>query len=947
MKKFTLVLSVVFLSAIMFSQSRYKMQSNVTAKDYQANTIIIKVKEGLRSMCTEEAVNIPDLQRSFSAIGVTTITKKFRNEQPPKEKYNKHGLKLADLSLIYECKYAGSLSIEKAINTLLSSNTLVYAEPHFIPVTTYTPNDPQATPAGQYHLGRISAYNAWNISKGDTNVIIGITDTGTELTHSDLQGNIKYNYVDPINGIDDDGDGYVDNFNGWDLGMNDNNPTWEGSSHGVHVCGIAAATTDNNNGIAGVGFKCKFLPVKIADATGALIAAYEGIKYAADHGCKVINCSWGGAGGGSYGQDVCAYASVNKDAVVIAAAGNTSKEELFYPAAYDYVMAVVNTQANDMVNTTSTYGYFADVSAPGTNINSTWPTNGYTLLTGTSMSSPCTAGAVAVVRSYYPSFSGLQACERVKTTTDNNYTLPINNQPGRKDKLGTGRINLERALTDPLSPSVVYNHLVYNDRNDSIFNTGDTIRIGGLFTNYLAPTTALAGTVVTSNTGVVPLSNTISIGALAMMATLSNTATPFAFKLAGTFTPNTSVDFTLTLNDGSYTSRTYFSVIVDFDYINITVNNVFTTATSKGKIFYSGDGQANGLGFLYKGANLIYDGGLMVGANDTMVSSCIRGTTAGATDNDFKITTNIAEMKIGEKSNFDTYCKYTDSNYVDIIGKRKMGVSIDQRTWAWNSAPDKKYVIWEYLIKNNSVNTYTAFYAGICADWDIDATSSANTYSLNKSAYDATNKMGYSWCTNPGGKYAGIKLLTSFAPPNFYALDNVSGGGGGIDAYSSGFSTSNKYITLSTSRLSSGNISPTGNDVMDVMSSGPYNLAPGQTIIVAFAIIAGDSLLDLQSSAVAAQVKYNSVASGVGVHELKDDVSAIKVYPNPATDKINVVVKNKTENELMVYDINGKLIYQNKINTSSVINTEKWSRGIYFVKVSNSDGVSTAKIVLQ
>ena len=99
--------------------------------------------------------------------------------------------------------------IEKAINALLASKALTYAEPHFVPVTTYTPNDPQATVSGQYHLNRINAYTGWNTSKGDTTVIIGITDTGTELTHSDLQGNIKYNYADPINSIDDDLDGFV------------------------------------------------------------------------------------------------------------------------------------------------------------------------------------------------------------------------------------------------------------------------------------------------------------------------------------------------------------------------------------------------------------------------------------------------------------------------------------------------------------------------------------------------------------------------------------------------------------------------------------------------------------------------------------------------------------------------------------------------------------------
>ncbi len=936
MKKFILSLSALFLGVAAVAQTSYKLQPNVAAKDYMANTIIFKVKETLRSSCTEQGVNIASLQKSFNAIGITSVNKIFKNEKAPHEKVNKYGHPLTDLSLIYECKFSGTTNIEKAINALLASNALAYAEPHFIPVTTYTPNDPQATTGLQYHINRISAYTGWNVSKGDTNVIIGITDTGTEPTHSDLQGNIKHNYADPINGIDDDLDGYTDNFSGWDLGVNDNDPTWQGSAHGVHVCGIAAAATDNAIGVAGIGFKCKFLPVKIADATGALIAAYEGIKYAADHGCKVINCSWGGAGGGQYGQDVCNYAIFNKDAMVVIAAGNTGLDELFYPAAYNDVMAVANTQSTDIINSSSTFGYFVDVSAPGTNINSTWSGNSYLQSTGTSMASPVTAGVVAVVRSFYPSYSAIQAKERVKQTTDNHYALPINNTAAHKDRLGTGRVNLNRALTDPLAPALIYSQVVFSDKNDNIYNLGDTLRIGGLFTNYLAPTTALTATLIPQTAGVTVLNNTINLGAISMLGSVSNTATPFSFKLTNSFAPNTTLTFSLVMQDGSYTGRDVITVTANRDYIDIVENDISTTATSKGKTFYSGTGQSQGLGFLYQTLNLVYDGGLMIGVDTNRVSDVIRDATGN--DADFKISTNISKLTIAPKSLMDTYAKYSDSAAAAIIG-----VEIEQRTWVWNSIPDKKYVIWEYVIKNNSTTTYTSMYAGICADWDIDASSFAN----NKSSYDALNKMGYSWCTNPGGKYAAIKLLTSFAPPNFYAIDNVAGGCGGYDiATGSNFPSSVKYKTLSQSRLAAGSCSVTGNDILNVMSSGPYTIAPGQIAVVAFALIAGDSLQDLQASAVAAQIKYATVYYGTGVKEISLADNLVLVYPNPATDKIYVTVKNKTENDLFVYDVNGKLIYENKNAASFTIDTDKWSRGIYFIKVSNKDGVSTSKIVL-
>ena len=326
----------------------------------------------------------------------------------------------------------------------------------------------------------------------------------------------------------------------------------------------------------------------------------------------------------------------------------------------------------------------------------------------------------------------------------------------------------------------------------------------------------------------------------------------------------------------------------------------------------------------------------MIGVDPAQVSDCVRGT--GATnENEFKIATNISRVTTSPQSNFDTYAKYSDSLSASIIG-----LEIEQRTWAWNSTPDKKYVIWEYVIKNNSTTTYTSMYAGICSDWDIDATTFAN----NKSAYDAANKLGYSWCTDPGGKYAGVKLLTSHAPANFYAMDNVAGGGGGINS-NDGYDTQEKYNTLSTSRLTAGNTSAAGNDVINVMSSGPYSIAPGQHVVVAFALIAGDHLPDLQAGAAAAQIKYNGVASPISVQEINFGENRVLVFPNPAADKLNISLAAKEESEVSVYDQTGRLVYREKVLSSLSIPTQNWSKGIYFVKVNGKGSVATTKIVLQ
>ncbi|MFN7015398.1 MAG: S8 family serine peptidase, partial [Bacteroidia bacterium] len=273
----------------------------------------------------------------------------------------KEGETLTDLSLIFECYYYSVKDEYYIIRKLLQSEMFEYVEPFYLPELCFQPNDQMLQL--QYALPLIKAFDAWNIHQGDTNVVIGITDTGIDLNHPDLLPNIKINYADPINGIDDDGDGYTDNYYGWNTGDN-NHIVSSTSHHGVHVAGISSAVVNNGIGIAGSGFKCKFLPVKIADSNGMLTGAYDGIVYAADKGCTVINCSWGSPEFSRFAQDIINYATLNKNSLVIAAAGNNNNDIKFYPAAYDYVLSVAATSYDDSKWSNSSFGYYVDISAP-------------------------------------------------------------------------------------------------------------------------------------------------------------------------------------------------------------------------------------------------------------------------------------------------------------------------------------------------------------------------------------------------------------------------------------------------------------------------------------------------------------------------------------------------------------------------------------------------------
>jgi subtilisin family serine protease len=931
MKATIYVIFCLLLLSGLSAQKTYSLPVSINSDEYMAKTIIIKVKPQYATICSENRIDHPAFASLSNLIGAINLQKKFPFDKSPETPTNVAGQPYADLSLIYELNYASDLGIEKAINKLLISNILVYAEPHFIPKSTYSPNDPLANASNQYHLQTINAFNAWNLNKGDSSIVIGITDTGTDFTHPDLFDNVKRNYADVPDGIDNDGDTYIDNYMGWDMGMNDKDASWEANPHGVHVCGLAGASADNSLGGAGVGFHCKFLPVKISNASGALIAAYEGIKYAADHGCQIINCSWGGGGSSQFGQDIIDYATINKNALVVCAAGNNNTDGDFFPAAYNYVLSVGNTTISDTKQGSSNYGYMVDVCAPGDNVNSTWPGSFYMTQTGTSMSSPVVAGAAGIVKNHFPGYNGLQVGERLKVTSDDIY--PSN--PSYINKLGKGRINLFRALNDPASPSVVMTNKTVTDHNDLSFINGDTLFITGTFINYLNPTSALNVTVTPLSTYATVIDNTTSLGVINTLASSTNSADPFRFKLTGAIPINQSIAFEVLMTDGTYQAKQFFTLFINVDYINIDINDVSTTATSKGKIGYNQDAQVQGLGFKYNNVDLLYEAGLMVGRDTTRVSDCVRGLNPSAGDIDFNTVNRIALQIPSITSDFDTKAKITDN-----LSVSPMPVTISQNTYAWATVPNTQFVIWEYILTNShATDTIKNMYAGIFADWDIDG----GTFGQNSSAYHAGTKMGYTYYVAPGGKYGGIKLLTNTAPPNFYAIDHISGGNGGLDV-ANGFDTKEKYLSLSTQRLAAG-VTGTGLDVINVMSSGPFKLAPGDSVKVAFALIGGDSLSNLITGAQQAQIKYNGLTTNVN-----ESVSSDKqwqLFPNPAKNNITVSQTVYIFHQYEIYNLSGQRIAAYKIHsTLQTIDLSEFSEGMYMVKLIGEQKVEIKKIVV-
>lgn len=366
-------------------------------------------------------------------------------------------------------------STKEAIEMLEADPRVAYAEPNYyvrIMDAPRFPNDPQfyndwgLHNEGQYVNGNpgtpdadIDAPEAWELTTGSRDVVVAVIDTGIDFTQPDLGGGTRDSllmWVNPgedcdgcrIDGVDNDGNGYVDDWRGWDWANDDNNP-YDDNGHGTHVAGIIGAQGDNGVGGAGVNWNVSLLALKFLDEAGGgdVADAVAALTYAADMGIQITNNSWGSP---YYSQTLYdAIAEVDaRGLLFVAAAGNDGVDADAigtFPAAYNLpnILSVAATDSNDQLAWFTNYGPGAvDIGAPGVGIYSTWATNignDHRFANGTSMATPFVAGAAALVKSRFPDASHLGLKALLLSSAD-----PVS---WLADKVGAGgRLNVNNAV---------------------------------------------------------------------------------------------------------------------------------------------------------------------------------------------------------------------------------------------------------------------------------------------------------------------------------------------------------------------------------------------------------------------------------------------------------------------------------------------------------------------
>lgn len=300
-----------------------------------------------------------------------------------------------------------------------------------------TPNDSYYS--NQWGLNKIKAANAWNVSTGDSNQIIAIIDTGVQLDHPDLVDKIRQNPIElaGVPGVDDDANGLIDDINGWDWvtceayipdtpncqpgksKVEDNNPT-DDHGHGTVVAGIAAASTNNGQGIAGVAWQAKIMALRVLNQEGEGWAddVALAIRYAADQGAKVINLSLGTPTDWTEMRNAVSYA-YGQGSVLVAATGNDGASSVDYPARYNHVIGVGSINSAGQLSSFTNRGTGLDIAAPGESIRSTFLGSSYDVTGGgTSLASPFVAGAASLLLSVQPNLTADQVEAKIKSLGD-------------------------------------------------------------------------------------------------------------------------------------------------------------------------------------------------------------------------------------------------------------------------------------------------------------------------------------------------------------------------------------------------------------------------------------------------------------------------------------------------------------------------------------------------
>ena len=876
-----------------------------------------------------------------------------------------------DLSRIYRIHYDAKTDPRILARKLSRMPDVEYAEPVYIRHTTGVPNDTLYSKESAY-LAAQNFPQAWDVSKGDTSVVIAIVDVGVDYKHLDLRNKMWRNLAEENGkpGVDDDGNGFVDDSIGWDFWesgpitspVQDNNPIGDYSDHGTHVAGIAAAATNNTTGIAGTGYNCRFMAVKVGGTQSqpdAIGFGFEGIRYAMLNGADVINCSWGGDGGSRAEQDIINQAT-KLGVVVVCAAGNNDLNETFFPASYNHVLSVgsIGTSAGDfnVKSNFSNYGPYIDVMAAGYNIYSTVFNNGYGIKSGTSMATPMVSGLAGLIKAQHPNWSAYRIESQIRATATNIDSY----NPNYQYELGHGRIDAYKAVTDS-TPGLDVVSYDFVDNNGQKLVPGESGTLKIFITNYNI-TTKDAQFALTANQPNISISSPTT--APSVIATGDTTEVDFPVSFGSNYDLSKIPTFRLDMSDKSYSYSDFRFITYKKILYDVTqANNIQVSASSDGTIAYQdpyNPYEPGGSGFntwdpnkkAYTG-NYLFSSGLMLMANDSLLTDAVR--SADSLNHGFKpenafVVTPVNASETDGSGKFNTL-NTKSFPYFDV----------HLQTYQFTDPSLNKTVFIKYTITNKSLSQATNVYVGLHNDWDL------GDGSANCTGYLSKDSLLYVYDTvDQNEPYVAMAQLGNIS--SNLAIDN--GYTGPLSRFRFGiyYDPTNPLYNGYTNEEKRNSLiagdsihTLTNTDVSVATASGPYTIDKDQSIVVGFVFAYGNSLTELQSQVEAARAKnafsVSPITTGIEKtrqSDLPTETRLVGNYPNPFNPTTNIQYDlSKGGNvSITVYNLLGQKVttlvdrYQRAGSYQVRFNGQNMSSGIYLIVLKTANHWQTRKMTL-
>ncbi|MEI6089258.1 MAG: S8 family serine peptidase [bacterium] len=937
----------------------------------EAGKLIIKLKE------TSEYYKIIKTQNDYQIhikeldglLGKTSVSpylnikliakseKKTNNllSVPKAKKYN--------LSALLLVNYSSAINPEIAAKKLQYLDFIEYIEPVYKYEFCYHPNDSML--GQQYYLDNVRAFDAWDVIKASNlpdsqKVVIGIIDTGVDFYHPDLRDNL---YINPgedgldkdnnskrDNGIDDDGNGYIDDWCGWDFvsadGPDGDNLPLPGNAHGTHVAGTCAAVQNNVGGIAGTAIHAKFLPVKIGkdDVNSRSIEnGMDGILYAAVMGCDVINCSWGGTGFSKAAQEVI-WSVTDMGSLIIAAAGNDGQDSEFYPAAYDGVYSVSATDMGDTATSFTNYNFTVDVAAPGYHILSTIPFDNYDAWNGTSMASPIVSGVAAMIRLMKPELSPIEAGEVLKVSSDNIDSL----NPYYYSKLGFGRVNAYNALSRTKFQSInVKNIQIKDEDGNGSFMPNERMEVYFDVLNILDSIGNLKVRVRSNPSDFLQIDfdqQVITVGDLASKQYKQKIG-PISFTLPENTPYNYPVEVDLMFFDSKeYKYETGFNLVANQTYMTFAKNDLLMTITSSGNVGYNDyPNNVQGFGCIFNDTKLLFEGGLMVGRGIGRISDAVRNDFGESANRDFYIKDRIHIIDSND-TKLVSNCSFND-NELGKMGNDLADISIDQTNFQYNLSDVDNVVFVQFDIVNDGRFTDSLFLSYFF-DWDIGIRSEDD-----RCLWDKTNQYGvFESIGESKDPLVGVKMLSNHRV-NFFPMDNESTDEKFPGIYD-GFTQKEKWLTMTNGILRD---SSKVNDASMIIGAGPISLRNNDTTRVTFAIFAAESRAKLdETSTKCAEFAKTNFINEPG-YEAYVRIDAVKnIFPNPSYTndmKVYFALKQESDVNFKLYDFVGKEVYSKSIEGLGqgrhyvTLTPENIAPGAYVLVIESKDLRISKKVI--